>query len=74
MTAASIAVTNAGIRAFKKWDYFPHYVTAQLKGKWCDKLNALQGQKNTCWASGLNGFESVEWAVRAGLDVADSYF
>jgi hypothetical protein len=34
----------------------------------------LQGNKNTYYASGLNDFETVEFAIHAGQDVVDSYF
>jgi hypothetical protein len=34
----------------------------------------LQGCKNTYWASGLNGMELVEWAIKAGQDVVESYY
>jgi hypothetical protein len=73
-TASSVEVTAQDVRAFKKWDYFPHYDSAQLKAGWYDKFNRLQGQNGTYFASGLNGFEMVERAVTAGIDVADSYF
>lgn len=73
-TAASAPVTDEDIYAFRKWDYFPHYDSQQLAQGYFAKFNALQGQKKTYYASGFNGFENVEWALRAGRDVADSYF
>ncbi|ORX98949.1 hypothetical protein BCR34DRAFT_606767 [Clohesyomyces aquaticus] len=74
VNAMSVELQSADIRAFRKWDYFPHFDTEQLKCGWYDKLNKLQGCKKTYWASGLNGMETVEWAIRAGQDVVDSYF
>lgn len=65
---------NNNIKAFRKWDYFPHFEGAALREGAYDKLNKLQGQKNTYYASGLSGMEIVEWAIRGGLDVVDSYF
>ena len=67
-------VTDKDVLAFRKNAYFPHFDSAQLAGGWYDKFNALQGKKGTYYASGLNGFETVEFAVRAGLDVVDSFF
>jgi hypothetical protein len=67
-------VTDKDVVAFKKHDYFPHFDSQQLADGWYGKFNALQGQKNTYYASGLNGFETIEFALRAGLDVVESYF
>jgi hypothetical protein len=67
-------VTDADILGFQQNDYFPHFDSQQLAGGWYDKFNALQGQNNTYYASGLNGFETVEFALRAGIDIVESYF
>jgi hypothetical protein len=74
VTALSMPVSNKDIRAFRQWDYFPHFQSKQLLDGWYAKFNALQGQNKTYWASGLNGFELVEWSIRAGQDVVQSYF
>jgi hypothetical protein len=62
------------VKAFKKWDYFPHFESDALSNGAYGKLNELQGQKKTYYASGLSGMEIVEWAIRGGLDVVDTYF
>jgi len=67
-------VTDADVLGFQQNDYFPHFDSQQLAGGWYEKFNALQGQKKTYYASGLNGFETVEFALRAGIDIVDSYF
>ena len=67
-------ITDADVRDFREWDYFPHFDRKQLEHGYYAKFNALQGHKNTYYASGLNGFETVEFAIRAGQDVVDSYF
>jgi hypothetical protein len=74
VTTMSVPISEQDIKAFRKWDYFPHFDSPQLQGGWYAKLNALQGKKKTYWASGLNGMETVEWAIKAGQDVVDSYF
>ena len=61
---------DADVRAFRGWDYFPHFESPQLADGWYARLAALQGARSTWFASGLNGFETVEFAVRAGADVA----
>ena len=67
-------VTDADILGFQQNEYFPHFDSQQLAGGWYEKFNALQGQQSTYYASGLNGFETVEFALRAGIDIIDSYF
>ena len=67
-------ITDADVRDFREWDYFPHFDRKQLDHGFYAKFNALQGHKNTYYASGLNGFETVEFAIRAGQDVVNSYF
>ncbi|KAI4695721.1 hypothetical protein J4E81_006049 [Alternaria sp. BMP 2799] len=62
------------VKAFKKWDYFPHFEGDALSNGAYAKLNKLQGQKKTYYASGLSGMEIVEWAIRGGRDVVDTYF
>jgi hypothetical protein len=74
VTAMSVPLCEDDIRAFRKWDYFPHFDSPQLKGGWYAKFNDLQGKKKTYWASGLNSMETVEWAIRAGQDIASSYY
>ena len=67
-------VTDDDVKEFKKWDYFAHYDPRELSAGFYGKFNALQGKQNTYYASGLNGFETVEFAIRAGKDVVDTYF
>lgn len=73
VTAQSQEFVSEDIRAFRKWDYFPHFDTEPIRKDAYAKLNKLQGSNNTYWASGLQGMETVEWAIRAGQDVVDSY-
>ncbi|KAF1956436.1 FAD/NAD(P)-binding domain-containing protein [Byssothecium circinans] len=73
-TASAQPLCPAEIKAFKKWDYFPHFDTQPLRDGAYAKFNRLQGCNKSFWASGLNGMEIVEWAIRAGQDVVDSYY
>jgi hypothetical protein len=67
-------VTDRDILGFQPNDNFPHFDGPELRAGWYGKFNALQGQKGTYWVSGLNGFETVEFAVRAAVDIVESYF
>ncbi|KAF2018538.1 FAD/NAD(P)-binding domain-containing protein [Aaosphaeria arxii CBS 175.79] len=62
------------VKAFRKWDYFPHFGSQALKDDIYARMTKLQGCKKTFWASGLGGMETVEWAIRAGQDVVDTHF
>lgn len=73
-SAVSKPVTDKEVLAFVKHDYFPHFGTADLKSGAYGKFNDLQGKKGTYYASGLNGVETVEFAIRAGVDVVANYF
>jgi hypothetical protein len=72
-TAEPKPITDADVVAFREWDYFPHFDKNELENGFYAKFNELQGYKNTYYASGLNGFETVEFAIRAGQDVVDTY-
>jgi hypothetical protein len=73
-TQAPEPLTDNDVKAFRKWDYFPHFGPDALRSGAYAKLNQLQGCKKSYWASGLSGMEIVEWAIRGGQDVVDSYF
>jgi hypothetical protein len=73
-TDVAAPISDDDIVAFREWDYFPHFNTTSLQNGWYDKFNAVQGQGKTYYASGLNGFELVEFSIRAGQDIAQTYF
>ncbi|KAK0126470.1 hypothetical protein ONS95_008067 [Cadophora gregata] len=72
--AVAKPVTDKDILGFQPNDYFPHFDPAELAGGWYDKFNKLQGVKKTYFASGLNGFETVEFAIRAGSEIVHTFF
>lgn len=67
-------VTDKDILRFQQNDYFPRFGPKELAGGWYDKFNKLQGVKNTYFASGLNGYETVEFALRAGSEIVETFF
>ncbi|KAH7095623.1 hypothetical protein FB567DRAFT_34976 [Paraphoma chrysanthemicola] len=73
-TQKPVPLTESDVKAFRKWDYFPHFGPDALKNGAYAKLNDLQGCKKSYWASGLSGMEIVEWAIRGGQDVVETYF
>lgn len=73
-TAPSLPVTDDDVKDFREWDYFAHYEPQELQNGFYARFEALQGQLDTYYASGFNGFETVEFAIRAGNDIVDTYF
>lgn len=73
-TAPSQPFNETDVKAFRKWDYFPHFETDALADGAYKKFNALQGHKKSYYASALSGMEIVEWALRSGYDIVDTYF
>lgn len=74
MTAVKKPVKPDDVLGFTKTDYFPHFDVEQLKNGWYEKYNALQGKQKTYYTSGLNGFETVEFAIRGANDLVESFF
>ncbi|KAG4428390.1 hypothetical protein IFR05_016129 [Cadophora sp. M221] len=72
--AVPVPVTDKDILGFQSNEYFPHFGPQELAGGWYDKFNKLQGVKKTYFASGLNGFETVEFAIRAGSEIVETFF
>ncbi|PVI02015.1 FAD/NAD(P)-binding domain-containing protein [Periconia macrospinosa] len=73
-TTAPVPLRKDQVRAFRKWDYFPHFDTEPLRNGAYAKLNRLQGCNKSFWVSGLAGMELVEWAIRAGQDIVEMYY
>jgi hypothetical protein len=71
--AKPIPITDADVRDFREWDYFLHFDWRELERGFYAKFNTLQGHKNTYYVSGLNGFETVEFAIRAGRGGVDTF-
>ena len=73
-TSTAVPITDADVLAFQENDYFPHFDEDELAMGYYEKFEKLQGQRNTYYASGFNMFELVEYAIRAGKDIAKTYF
>ncbi|PKS11609.1 hypothetical protein jhhlp_001759 [Lomentospora prolificans] len=73
-TQKSIPVKDSDIIGFHDVvDYFPHVGVDEIANGWYARFNALNGKSDTYYASGLNTFETVEFAIRAGKDVVETY-
>ncbi|KAJ7233721.1 hypothetical protein B0H12DRAFT_1191913 [Mycena haematopus] len=68
-----VPITADDVKAFRFHYYFPHVSGADLEAGWYQRFDELQGTKATYYASGLNSLETVEFALRAGLNVVEKY-
>ncbi len=57
-----------------KWDYFPHFNTDDLQSGIYNKLEGLQGGKNTYYIGGLMNFETVEHVITYSRHTVKKYF
>jgi hypothetical protein len=73
-TARPAPFCENDVKAFRKWDYFPHFESDALVAGAYQKYNALQGCKKSYYASAISGMEIVEYAIRSGYDIVDRYF
>lgn len=73
-SSQAVPITDEDVLAFQENEYFPHYDSEQLREGYYELFDRLQGQRKTYYASGFNTFELVEYAIRAGQDIARTYF
>ncbi|MCG6136918.1 MAG: hypothetical protein MET45_20155 [Nostoc sp. LLA-1] len=48
---------------YDQWPYFPHVSSEAMQAGFYDRLEALQGQRQTFYVGGLLNFELVETIV-----------
>ncbi|MBP9078277.1 MAG: FAD-dependent oxidoreductase [Haliscomenobacter sp.] len=58
----------------KNWDYFPHVLPEAVAGGFYDKLEALQGERHTFYASSALAFECVGNSVAYAKRLVLNYF
>jgi oxygen-dependent protoporphyrinogen oxidase len=52
--------TFKGVYEQRNWSYFPHVQPADLEAGFFERIDALQGQRNTLYVGGTLNFETVE--------------
>ena len=58
----------------REWEYFYHVSSQDLADGFYDKLNALQGKRETYFVSGILNFETVGHSQELARHVVDRYF
>lgn len=56
------------------WYYFPHVSSKDYADGWYDKVEALQGQKNTFYAGEVMSFGDMEETVEYSRDIVTRFF
>ena len=60
---------------YVRWPYyFPHVSAEAMLGGFYDRLEALQGHRNTFYANGLMNFGDVEHTVQYSRDLVERHF
>jgi hypothetical protein len=58
----------------RHWRYFPHVSSAAMRAGFHTRMEALQGVRNTYYASEVLSFSCVEPVVAYAVDLADRHF
>lgn len=62
------------IRAFKKWKYFPHVDSTDMKAGYYERLEGMQGQRKTFYAGELMNFSTIELSAGYSKDLVGRFF
>lgn len=58
----------------KEWDFFPHVGTADLRGGFYERLEALQGGRATYYAGEIMNFADLEACLAYSADLVERFF
>lgn len=62
------------IHKFQRWKHFPHIDSESMKSGYYEKLESLQGKRNTYYAGELLSFSSIEHSVRYSQSLVERFF
>jgi len=74
---AQVSVIGGQVQSFhdlRRWQYFPHFTTAQMADGFYHRLEALQGQRRTYLLGCAMDFELAERAAQYSNALVDRYF
>jgi len=58
----------------KSWYYFPHIFTKDYQDGWYDKVEAMQGQKNTYYAGEIMSFGDMDETAEYSRELVERFF
>ena len=58
----------------RSWYYFPHIYSEDYANGWYDKVEAMQGQKNTYYAGEIMAFGDMEETATYSKSIVDRFF
>lgn len=59
---------------FKRWKYFPHVDSKSMSSGYYEKLESLQGIRNTYYAGELLSFSTIEHSIRYSQSLVERFF
>ena len=62
------------IHKFQRWKYFPHVDSESMRSGYYEKLERMQGKRNTFYAGELLSFSSIEHVVRYSQNLVERFF
>lgn len=62
------------IKAHKQWDYFPHVSAKDIQEGFFDRMEALQGKKNTYYVGSTLAFEWVDAVFGYSKNLVNTHF
>ena len=72
--AKTLNVEVKDIVMYKSWRYFPHVNANEMKGGWYEKLEGMQGQRNTYWAGEIMSFSDMEEVASYSKQLVERFF
>ena len=58
----------------KSWYYFPHVSSSDYKAGWYDKVEGLQGRKNTYYAGEVMSFGDMDETAEYSKGIVERFF
>jgi protoporphyrinogen oxidase len=72
--AKTLNVEVKDIVMYKSWRYFPHVNANEMKHGWYEKLEGMQGQRNTYWAGEIMSFSDMEETASYSKQLVERFF
>jgi acyl carrier protein len=64
----------AEIHTQRRWEFFPHVLSSDVKASWFQRLEALQGQRRTFYAGSVLSFELIECTIAYSRELVTRFF
>lgn len=62
------------IHTQKRWEFFPHVLSSDVKAGWFQRMEALQGQRRTFYTGSVLSFELIECTIAYSRELVGRFF